>query len=164
MTGTIVQVSISKGGIPKRAIEEGRVSEGGLEGDAWAHSRYHGGPLQAVLVMAAEVIAELTQKGFPVYPGALGENLTTQGLDPSQWRTGQVYRAGTARLEFTKVRVPCRTIKVYGAEIGKAIYDSHVKAGDFTSPLWAFSGFYARIVQAGLVRAGDSIELRSELS
>ncbi len=164
MQGAIVQVSVSPGGIPKRAIALGRVSFQGLEGDYWAHPRYHGGPAKAVLLLAAEVIAAVRAQGFAVYPGALGENLTTDGLDPRQWRTGQTYRAGSARLQLTQVRVPCRTLYVYGKEIDAAIFDARVKAGDASSPLWGFSGIYARVVSEGIVRAGDTIELESEVA
>lgn len=136
----------------------------GIEGDSWAHPEFHGGPLQAVLLIAEEVLDRLKLAGFPVFPGALGENLTTRGVDPHNWRIGQVWRAGTSRLEMTKVREPCSTIKVYGDAIGRSIYDARVRAGNADSPLWAFSGMYARVVAEGMVRPGDSLELESELA
>ena len=164
MNGRIAQISVSPGGVPKRAMAIGRVSEGGIEGDSWAHPRYHGGRDQALLLIALEVIEILKSEGFPLYAGALGENLTTEGLDVSRWRFGQVYRAGSVRLQLTKARVPCKTIKVYGEHIGRAIYDARVKAGDFSSPVWGFSGMYARVLTEGVVRSGDAIELESELA
>ena len=136
----------------------------GLEGDSWAHPELHGGPRQTVLLIAEEVLERLKTEGFLVFPGALGENLTTHGLDPRMWRTGQIWRAGSARLEMTKVRAPCRTIQVYGGSIGKRIYDAQVNAGDTNSPLWAHSGMYARVLTEGMVRVGDVVELESELA
>jgi MOSC domain-containing protein YiiM len=166
MQGKIIQVSISPGGIPKRAIDFGKITFNGLHGDSWAHPQFHGGPLQAILLIAEEVIEALKSQGFPLFPGALGENLTTSGLDPNQWRIGQVFRAGTARLELTKVRIPCSTIQIYGDSsgraIGPAIYDSLVKSGDTCSPVWGYSGMYARVLTEGFVRAGDLIELETE--
>lgn len=162
MTGSVLQVGISRGGIPKRAIAEGRLTAGGFEGDLWANPRIHGGPNQAVLLIAAEVIGKLRGGGFAVYPGALGENLTTVGLDASRWRIGQRFQAGEALIELTKVRAPCRTLDVYNSGelvIQKAIYDPRVKAGDTESPLWGFSGMYARVIRAGCVRADDIITL-----
>ena len=164
MNGKIVQVSVSRGGVPKRAVSIGRVTLQGLEGDSWAHPKFHGGPEQALLLIAAEIIERLREQGFALFPGALGENLTTEGLDVSQWRFGQIYRAGSARLQFTKARVPCRTIEVYGAQIGKAIYDKRVKASDPSSPVWGYSGMYARVLTEGVIRAGDAIELESEVA
>jgi MOSC domain-containing protein YiiM len=140
----------------------GRVTALGIEGDSWAHPDIHGGAFQAVLLIAEEAIETLKHAGFPVFPGALGENLTTRGIDPRTWRAGQVWRAGSAQLELTKVRAPCSTIQVYGQSIGRAVYDERVKAGDASSPRWAFSGFYARVLTEGMVRAGDALLLERE--
>ena len=161
-SGRIVQISVSRGGVPKRAIDFGRVQVTGIEGDSWAHPGIHGGPGQAVLLIAEEVLEGLRKQGFPVFPGALGENLTTRDLDPHHWRAGQIWRAGSARLEMTKVRAPCSTIQVYGDAIGRRIYDAQVKAGNPDSPLWGHSGMYARVLSEGVVRAGDVIELEAE--
>ena len=157
MTGTILQIGVSRSGIPKRPVPEAVLTPLGIEGDAHAHPEIHGGPLQAVLLITAESIAELAVRGFAVYADALGENLTTQGID-------QRYRIGAAVIELTKVRGPCATLDVYGPEIKGAIYDAQVNAGDITSPRWALSGFYATVIQPGLIRANDIITLECELA
>ncbi len=169
MNGRVVQVNISPGGIPKRPIPEGLLESRGFQGDSWAHPQFHGGPKQAVLLIALETIQALAARGYPVYPGALGENLTTEGLDPQWWRAGQQYRIGSAMIELTKVRTPCRTLDVFGhdrekVKIQNAIYDAAVKRGDTNSPLWAKSGFYARVIQPGTVIPGDTIALESDLA
>ena len=117
-----------------------------------------------MLLITAEAIAELAGRGFPVYYGALGENLTTDGIDRRLLRAGQRFRVGSAVIELTKVRGPCATLDIYGPEIKCAIYDAQVKAGDITSPRWAMSGFYAAVVQPGIIRANDIITLESELA
>ena len=71
LSGTVLQVSISRGGVPKRAIAEGEIGPLGLVGDSHAHPEIHGGPRQAVLLITSEAIAELTALGYPLYPGAL---------------------------------------------------------------------------------------------
>jgi MOSC domain-containing protein YiiM len=164
MTGRVVQVNISRGGLPKRPIAEGNLTATGFEGDAWAHPQLHGGPNQAVLLIASEAIEALRSKGYPVYEGALGENLTTEGLEPARWRSGQQYRVGEAIIELTKVRAPCNALDVYGPQIKDEIYDTRVKAKDPASPRWALSGFYARVVRPGLVFPGNVISLLSELA
>jgi MOSC domain-containing protein YiiM len=164
VTGRILQINVSRGGIPKLAIAEGNLTLEGFDGDSWAHPQIHGGREQAVLLIASEAIEALREKGYPVYPGALGENLTTEGLSPSGWRHGQEYQVGQAVIELTRVREPCNALNVYGPPIKDEIYDFRVKAGDTKSPLWALSGFYARVVSPGLVFPGDPIRLLSDLA
>jgi MOSC domain-containing protein YiiM len=163
MTGTVLQVSISRGGVPKRAIAEGDVTPLGIAGDGYANPQIHGGPRQAVLLLASEAIDELTTLGYPLYPGALGENITTLGVDRTLWRAGQRWRVGQAIVELTKPRAPCDTLSVYGVGIQKAVYDAQVKAGDPSSPRWALAGFYASVVQPGIVRPGDPISLLDQM-
>jgi MOSC domain-containing protein YiiM len=165
MTGRIIQINISPGGIPKRPVLQANLTPHGVEGDAWNHPNVHGGPRQAVLIIAAESIEELVARGYPLYPGALGENLTTRGLDRRQLRIGQRLRAGAAAiLEITKLRVPCATIEVYGPMIGRDVYDKQVKAGDPTSPRWGLGGFYAAVVRPGAVQVNDPITIESTLA
>jgi MOSC domain-containing protein YiiM len=164
LTGTIVQISTSRGGIPKYAVPNAVLTPLGLEGDAHANSTIHGGPRQAVLLMTAETIAELTGRGYPVFHGAMGENLTTRGLDRRLLRTGQRYRVGAALIELTRIRVPCSAQDIYGVELKREVYDSLVKAGDPESPRWAMSGFYAAVIRPGVVRVDDEIALESELA
>ena len=158
-TGTIIQINVSRGGIPKLPIVEATLTPEGIRGDSWAHPRYHGGPKQALLFICSESIDELKEKGYPLFPGALGENLTTRGLDRRQMRSGQRYRIGGVLIELTKVRVPCSTLDVYGSAIKEEIYDKEVKAGDPRSPRWALSGFYAAVLKPGILRQHDIITL-----
>jgi len=162
--GVIVQINISPGGLPKRAIAAGLITPLGLAGDACAHPDIHGGPRQAVLLIAAETVDDLKHRGYPVFYGALGENLTTRGLDFRELRVGHGLRAGGAVLEITKVRGPCGALDAYGPAIKQEIYDQRVKAGDPKSARWGMSGFYARVVQPGPVRAGDVIAVVSALA
>ena len=50
--------------------------------------------MQALLLITSEGIDELIEQGYPVFAGAMGENLTTLGLDRRQMRIGQRYRVG----------------------------------------------------------------------
>jgi MOSC domain-containing protein YiiM len=158
-SGSILQINVSGGGVLKRAIAEAEVTPLGIAGDLQAHPQIHGGPLKALLLITSEGIDELTALGFPLFYGALGENLTTVGLDRRMLRTGQRYRAGQAVIELTRIRIPCATLDIYGPGIQKAIYDHDVKVGDPASPRWGLSGFYASVVQPGMVRTGDPILL-----
>jgi MOSC domain-containing protein YiiM len=155
----IVQINISKGGVPKLPIVEAVVTHLGIEGDAHAHPEIHGGPNQALLWICEEAIEELKSAGFPLFAGALGENVTTRGVDRRSLRLGQRWRMGEIVIELTKVRAPCQTIQVYGWGVPNAVYDQDVKAGEWSSPRWGLSGFYASVVQPGSIRVGDEIAL-----
>src|ERR1039458_8570229 len=81
MQGTIIQVNISPGGLPKRAVTTGDITPLGIHGDRHAHPNIHGGPLKAILLIASEVVDQLTAAGYPLFYGAMGENLTMRGID-----------------------------------------------------------------------------------
>lgn len=141
------------------------LSETSVEGDRWRDLRYHGGPNKAVLMASAELIDGLAVRGFPVFYGALGENLTVSGLDPHMWRKGQRYRVGRdAVIELTTLRTPCGNLDVYTPAIKTELYDARCKAGDVAAPHWAHGGFYARVVRSGEIAAGDAVTLLSDIA
>jgi MOSC domain-containing protein YiiM len=148
--------------VPKRAVPAADVTRTGIVGDRWRHPQIHGGPYKAILLMTAEGIEELAAQGFPVYPGALGENITTRGLDRRSLRLGQRYRIGEVAIELSEIRVPCSTLNVYGKGIQAAMYDAQTQAGDPASPRWGLSGFYASVVCPGVIQTGDAISLADE--
>lgn len=159
MTGSILELCISRGGLPKLPIPEGVLTPLGIEGDGHDHPRFHGGPKQALLIVSFEGLQELIAQGYALFPGALGENVTTTGIDRRQMRTGQRYRLGETFIELTKLRTPCTALDVYGPEIKTTVYDRQVKAGDPSSPRWALGGFYASVLRPGFIRRNDIIEL-----
>jgi len=156
MTGVLKQINRSNGGMPKRAVSQPvMVDVEGVEGDRHLNPRYHGGQKKAVLMIAAEIVDDLAARGFPVYYGALGENLTVFGLDPLGWRSGQRYRIGEdVVIELTTLRTPCGSLDVYGPEIKDELYGS--------PPKWAHGGFYARVIHPGLLVEGAPVSLESD--
>jgi MOSC domain-containing protein YiiM len=164
VTGTLVQINRSKGGLPKRAVASPvMLNSAGVERDWQRDRRVHGGPDRAVLMIAAELIDSLSARGFPLFYGALGENLTVSGFDPHLWRAGQRYRFGAdAVIELTTLRAPCSNLNVYGPGIHAEIYDEGCKAGDVASERWALGGFYARVIHAGLISVGAPVILESD--
>ena len=160
-SASVLQINVSPGGIPKRSIPKGVVTPLGIAGDGHAHPQVHGGPRKAILIITSEGLEELKEQGFALYHGALGENLTTRGLNRRSVRVGQRYRIGEILVEITKVRAPCETLNGYPG-IQKAIYDPEVKAGNPESPLWGLSGFYVSVLKTGTIHPGDPIELLDE--
>ncbi|MFM2124248.1 MAG: hypothetical protein RL328_699 [Acidobacteriota bacterium] len=162
MHASVLSIHTSNGGVPKRPVLFGEVTPLGLAGDRHNNMQVHGGPQKALLLIANESLEELKQAGFPLYPGALGENITTVGLDRRKMRLGQRYRIGEVIVQLSKMRQPCQNLLPYGEDIGKAVFDAKVKGGDHTSPRWGLAGFYASVVQTGTIRPGDSITLLEE--
>jgi MOSC domain-containing protein YiiM len=164
LTGTIMQINISRGGIPKLQVPEGVLTSLGIEGDGHAHPQIHGGLEKAILIITLEGIEELIARGYPLYPGAMGENLTIAGLDRRQLRLGQQLRAASGMIEITRPRGPCAALDVYGSTLQNEIYDAQVKAGDPSSPRWGLSGFYARVLEPGVIQPNDIISVAATLA
>ncbi|MEU7478471.1 MOSC domain-containing protein [Lentzea sp. NPDC042327] len=120
----------------------------GVAGDEIGDWTVHGGAHQAVYGYAREDLdwwqAEL---GVELDNGQFGENLTTQGIDHTHARVGEHWRVGTAVLEVTGPRVPCRTFATFLGQPG------WVKR--FTQE--ARPGAYFRVLEPGLVAPGDEI-------
>ena len=106
--------------------------------DGCAHAR-PGSPRQ-VLLLEAETLAE-----FGVEPGALKENMVTQGIRVAGLRPGTRLRAGEALLEVTMDCAPCDFI-------------NSVHPG-LREKLRGRRGTLARVVADGTIRVGDPIGL-----
>jgi MOSC domain-containing protein YiiM len=159
MRGQVLQVNVSSGGLPKRPLSVAFAGRLGLTGDSHAHPTIHGGPFRAILLIAAETINDLITRGYPIFPGAMGENLTTRGINLHDLRIGDRLRAGAALLEITQPRGPCTQLDVYGSSIKGEIYDEQVRDEDPASDRWGMSGLDASVIEEGEVRPGDVIEL-----
>ena len=165
-TGILKQINRSHGGLPKHAVE-GLVTLGrlGIEGDLHRNTALHGGPDKAVLMASADLVDTLAAQGFPVFYGALGENLTVSGIDPHQWRAGQRWRiGGDVTIELTTLRTPCANLHVYGVPIKAELYDKQCKAGDVNAPHWGHGGIYARVIREGLLCAGMPVVLEADVA
>lgn len=148
----IFQISISKGGVPKRAIQEAEVNELGLVGDVQRHTKFHGGPERALCLYSLEKILRLQQEGHPIFPGAIGENLTLTGLDWDSLLPGRQLRLGVdVYVEITRFTTPCKYIAPYFNEERK----DRVLQDNF--PGW--SRVYARVLKPGVIRTGDRVLL-----
>ena len=156
-TGVIVQLSVSPGGLPKRPVPDARIGYLGLEGDAHRAHEHHGGPDRAVCLFPIEAIHRLAAEGHTVVAGALGENVTTEGLDWAAIVPGVQLRLGErVVLEITKYTSPCFNLAplFQSRNFGRVSQKRH--------PGW--SRVYARVLAEGHVRPGDVIRLVSKPS
>src|SRR5712691_13465276 len=88
MEGRIFQLNTSAGGVPKLPVREALVTELGLVGDDHNFPDIHGGPERALCLYSLERILELQDEGHPIFPGAVGENVTIVGLDWARLEPG----------------------------------------------------------------------------
>jgi MOSC domain-containing protein YiiM len=148
----VVQINVSRGGVPKLPVPAARITRDGVEGDRQRDLRYHGGPERAVSVWSLEVIESLRAEGHPVVPGGAGENLTLTGLDWPAVRPGARLRlAGGVELEVTAFAPPCPIIRANftGREFERISDKRHPGS----------SRVYCRVLREGQVSAGEGVVL-----
>ncbi|MFO7696715.1 MAG: MOSC domain-containing protein [Anaerolineae bacterium] len=140
--GRVIAVCTShRTGIPKRPVDEGILrANWGIEGDAHA-GEWH----RQVSLLAMESIAKMQAAGLKVKPGSFAENITTEGLVLYELPIGTQMRLGTALAEVTQIGKECHS--------HCAIYEL---AGDCVMPR---EGIFVRILEPGVVRAGDAVTL-----
>lgn len=126
----------------------------GLQGDAQADSRVHGGPEKAVYGYAASHYpawqVEFPEHAALLIGGGLGENLTIAGMDESDICVGDIHAIGSALLQVCQIRQPCFkfALRFGDSRPPKAM----VKSGR--------SGWYYRVLKPGTVRPDDAVALR----
>jgi MOSC domain-containing protein YiiM len=148
----VFQVNISDGGVPKRACNTASITAAGVERDRQRDLEVHGGPERAVCLYSLERILSLQAEGHPIYPGAIGENLTLSGVDWEQIVPGTRLRIGEqVLLEVTRYTIPCNNI----APAFKEGYYGRVSPNQH--PGWA--RVYARVLQPGRVQTSDPVEI-----
>lgn len=122
----------------------------GIEGDGQADLVHHGGPDKAINVYAAEHYADWAgELGLTLHAGAFGENFTTTGLTEADVCVGDVFRAGELIVQVSQPRQPCwklsrrwrvKDLAARGERTGR-------------------TGWYFRVVSAGMIKAGAVLEL-----
>ncbi len=150
----------------KPAAARIRLLEGlGVEGDAHCgktvkhRSRVARDPMQPNLrqvhLIHEELQDELKAAGFQVGPGAMGENVTTRGVDLLGLATGTRLRlGGTALVEVTGLRNPCAQLDNYQSGLMAAVLDR-----DAAGELVRKAGVMAVVIESGEVKAGDPIDV-----
>ena len=126
-----------------------RVRELNIDGDRQSDLVKHGGPLRAVYMYPSEHYAywrtELAGTDLPW--GALGENLTVEGLLEDDVRIGDRLKVGSAELVVTRPRKPCYKLAI---RLGQRDMVARFRAS-------GRSGFYLSVAREGELRAGDAI-------
>jgi len=140
-------------GLPKPSVPEAFVSRTGLAGDfnRYRHEEKRDDPAMALLIMPRETLSELSREGWPVRPGDLGENLTTEGISYDAFVPGRRFRAGEVVFEVSKACTPCDNLFLLP-------YVGPARGPEFLKVMLDRRGWYARVLHEGWVRAGDRVE------
>ncbi|MFW2382293.1 MAG: MOSC domain-containing protein [Acidimicrobiales bacterium] len=163
MSGTVVSINV---GAVREVMHNGRPTRTGIwkspvagsvalrddqvDGDEIANLDNHGGLHKAVYAFSVEDAAWWrSEHRRIVLPGAMGENLTVEGLDVSAAQVGDRWNLGTAVLEVAGPRTPC-------FKLGLRHEDQDIVEEFRRSLRW---GAYLRIITEGVVTAGDQISV-----
>lgn len=147
VTGTVVQLSTSGGGVPKLAVPAVDVGFRGVVGDVQRVRVHHGRPWQALCIYSDEVIDELRAEGHPLERGSVGENITLRGLPWDQVRPGVLLQIGTVLAHVQAFAEPCNSNRSFFLD------------GDFqrmNADRGPVSRVYATVLQPGHIEAGDA--------
>jgi MOSC domain-containing protein YiiM len=140
----VVAVSISAGGIPKHPLLAGLLAKVGFVGDGHSHAK-HIREDRAVSLLDQEILQRLVQEGFPLVPGAVGENLTVAGLGVQQMPPGTLLQIGSAILQLEQPRKPCYVLDAIDPLLKDAIVGR--------------CGYMASVIREGWIRPGMRIEV-----
>jgi len=105
-----------------------------------------------VCLFSMERIRELQREGHTIVPGAVGENVTVEGID---WDTvlpqSRVLLGDEVELEITRYTSPCLNIRAVfkDGEFSRISQKRHA----------GWSRVYARVLVPGTVRAGDPVRV-----
>jgi MOSC domain-containing protein YiiM len=164
MTARVLAVHRSGSHSFSKFAEEGitLVAGLGVEGDAHAGTtvqhrsrvaRDAAAPnLRQVHMLHAELFDELVERDFAVFPGDLGENITTRGIDLLALPAGTVLRLGEAEVEITGLRNPCSQLDRFQKGLMAAVLDR-----DEAGQLVRKAGVMGVVRAGGVVRPGDTI-------
>ena len=99
--------------LPKLPVDSARVTVEGMEGDYNRHRHEQDGdnPDRALLIFPVETMRDLNDEGWPVRPGDLGENVTTEGMLNAEFDVGVHLRIGEVLAEVAENDMPCRVLR-----------------------------------------------------
>jgi MOSC domain-containing protein YiiM len=116
--------------------------------------------LRQVHLIHQELFTELSEQGFAVAPGQLGENITTTGIDLLGLPVGTLLRIGEeAVVEVTGLRNPCLQIDNFQEGLLKKVVGRD-EAGNIVRR----AGIMSVVQAGGVIRPGDliTVELPDE--
>ncbi|CUU49637.1 MOSC domain-containing protein [Clostridium beijerinckii] len=139
----VLSINISeKKGVIKTPIKEGIfIEEHGLKDDAHA-GKWH----RQVSLLAQESIDKMIKMGISdLDAGKFAENITTEGIILHKLPVGTRLKIGETIQEVTQIGKECHKGCAIKNQVGTCIMPTE--------------GIFTRIIQGGVIREGDSIEI-----
>ena len=140
--------------IAKEAVSDlRRVTVTGLEGDAQADLKNHGGRDKALHHYPREHYVTwreaLPDRASLFVPGGFGENISTQGITEATICLGDIFTLGSAVVQVSQGRKPCWKLNVrFGMEdMARRVQDT------------GRTGWYYRVLEEGDVMPGEPLTL-----
>jgi hypothetical protein len=149
-TGSVAQLSLGGGGVPKEPVGEAEVTVAGMTGDHQNDRVHHGRGFQALCLYSKDVIERLKAEGHPIHPGAAGENITVEGIEWASLRPGAVILIGDdLKIELSSYATPCAKNARWfiDRDFRRMLHETH--------PGW--SRVYATVLRPGRVQTGDRV-------
>lgn len=146
--GTVEQLNVSGGGVPKTPVESVEVGFRGITTDTQKNRVHHGRPFQALCLWSAEIIEGLASEGHPIAFGNAGENITTRGIEWQSLTMGTQLRIGEVLAQISAMAVPCGHQAQWFAD--RDYSRLHHENGDI-------SRLYATVIEPGTINSGDTI-------
>jgi MOSC domain-containing protein YiiM len=111
--------------------------------------------LRQIHLMHAELFEELTQNGFDIKYGQMGENITTQGIDILHLPQNAILHIGNqAKVQITGFRNPCAQLDGLQKGLMKALLTT-----DKDGNLFRKSGVFGIVLEGGLIKVDDIIKV-----
>jgi MOSC domain-containing protein YiiM len=148
--GIVAGLFASRGGVPKKAVDDATIGYRGLEGDRQGDRHHHGRVWQALCLWSADVVERLHADGHPIEPGAAGENISVTGLDWATLRPGVRLGIGAdVVVELTAYSTPCSKNAKWFADRDFNRINHDRRRGS--------SRIYASVLRDGAVHPGDAV-------
>ena len=113
--------------------------------------------LRQVHLLHNELLADLASRNINVFPGQMGDNITTAGVDLLSLSEGTILKIGTqAQIQITGLRNPCSQIESFMPGLLAAVLERTIDGS-----LVRKAGVMAIVLKSGFVEAGDIVTVVS---
>lgn len=154
MRGIVEEIYVApRGSMEMERVEEVRTLEGcGIEGDRYCKGNGYWTPFgdvcEVTLIESEDLEYIGAELGLNVKNGEHRRNIITSGIDLEGLR-GSSFRIGEAVLRYDRPRPPCKHVQ-------------DLTEPGMTRALRGRGGICARVVEGGIIRAQDAIEVEQQ--